>query len=110
VIQTVARVTQVAFDKTGTLTAGHPMVTDLILLSGSETDLLAVAGGVEAGSSHPLAQAILTHVTAAGIPPCPPHRPRRCPFRARRRWWRVKPPGSAPPALLPVKARWISPA
>ena len=60
--------TQVAFDKTGTLTHGKPVVTDLLPAQGvSEADLLAVAGAVETGSSHPLALAILRRVEEAGI-------------------------------------------
>ena len=46
-------------DKTGTLTEGHPTVTDLIPLSGSEEELLRVAFGAEAFSTHPLASAIV---------------------------------------------------
>ena len=69
VIETAARTTTVAFDKTGTLTVGRPSVTDVIPLSGIEQDLLAVAAGVEAGSSHPLALAILARAAAAGVAP-----------------------------------------
>ncbi|KFI28410.1 ATPase [Haematobacter massiliensis] len=68
VIEAAAHVTQVAFDKTGTLTHGKPVVTDLLPAQGvSEADLLAVAGAVETGSSHPLALAILRRVEEAGI-------------------------------------------
>lgn len=67
VIEAVARVTQVAFDKTGTLTAGRPIVTDVVVLMGSEADLLAIAAGVETGSSHPLAEAILRKAAEAGV-------------------------------------------
>ena len=72
VIETAARLGRVAFDKTGTLTRGTPEVTDLLPAEGvTEAELLAVAGGVETGSSHPLAQAILRRVEAAGITPLP---------------------------------------
>ena len=71
VIEAVARVTQVAFDKTGTLTAGRPVVTDVVVLNGSEAELLAVAAAVETGSSHPLAEAILRKAVAAGITALP---------------------------------------
>ena len=68
VIETAAKVTHVTFDKTGTLTHGKPVVTDLVTAAGvSETELLAVAGGVEGGSSHPLALAVLRRVEAAGV-------------------------------------------
>ncbi len=67
VIEAVARTTQVAFDKTGTLTVGRPAVTDVVVLDGTESDLLAIAAGVESGSSHPLAEAILRKAEAAGV-------------------------------------------
>lgn len=69
VIEAAAKVTHVAFDKTGTLTRGAPAVTDLLPAPGvDEAELLAVAAGVEAGSSHPLAQAILRRAEAAAVP------------------------------------------
>ena len=71
VIEAVARVTQVAFDKTGTLTAGRPAVTDVVVLDGTESDLLAVAAGVENGSSHPLAEAILRRAKDSGVTALP---------------------------------------
>ena len=50
----------VIFDKTGTLTMGKPEVVDLQMAAGAtEEQLLAAAASVEAGSDHPLAQAIL---------------------------------------------------
>lgn len=72
VIEATARVTQVAFDKTGTLTYGRPVVTDILPLNGTpKAEILAVAAAVEAGSSHPLARAILAQAIAAGIAPLP---------------------------------------
>ena len=50
----------VIFDKTGTLTMGKPEVVDLVIADGATEDqLLTVAASVDAGSEHPLAQAIL---------------------------------------------------
>jgi Cu2+-exporting ATPase len=50
----------IIFDKTGTLTMGQPEVVGLALAAGaSEEALLSAAAAVEAGSDHPLAQAIL---------------------------------------------------
>ncbi|MDH2383727.1 heavy metal translocating P-type ATPase [Bradyrhizobium sp. CER78] len=47
-------------DKTGTLTEGKPKVVRIIAVEGvDESDLLRLAAGVEQGSEHPLAQAII---------------------------------------------------
>ena len=72
VIEAAAKVTRVAFDKTGTLTHGRPAVTDVIPF-GSTTveEVLAVAAGVESGSGHPLAVAILNRAAEAKITPLP---------------------------------------
>ena len=60
-------VTLVAFDKTGTLTEGRPEVTDLCPAEGvAADDLLRLAAALQAGSEHPLAEAVRRR--AAGIP------------------------------------------
>ncbi|AGT10961.1 heavy metal translocating P-type ATPase [Paracoccus aminophilus] len=79
VIEAAASVTQIAFDKTGTLTEGQPQVVRLLapvaagggLSPEVEAELLATAAGVETGSNHPLAQAILRRAEAAGIAALP---------------------------------------
>ncbi len=71
VIESMAKADLVAFDKTGTLTRGRPVVTDVVPLTGSETALLALAAGLEAGSSHPLALAVGEAASAAGVAPRP---------------------------------------
>ncbi|MEX0744203.1 MAG: heavy metal translocating P-type ATPase, partial [Phycisphaeraceae bacterium] len=58
----------VAFDKTGTLTEGRPRVTQLVPLNGhTEADLLMRAAALEAGSNHPLAQAVLAEARQRNI-------------------------------------------
>jgi Cu+-exporting ATPase len=60
----------VLFDKTGTLTSGHPSVSDVVAsVPGQERDLLAIAAGLEASSSHPLASAVLSAATEKGVAP-----------------------------------------
>ena len=69
VVEAVAGVGQVAFDKTGTLTRGRPEVTDIAPLEAPADTVLALAAGIEAGSSHPLARAIRDRAAAAGLVP-----------------------------------------
>ena len=70
VIEAASKVGWVAFDKTGTLTHGRPQVTDVVPFGKTtEGELLAVAAGVETGSSHPLAVAILNRAKDAGVAP-----------------------------------------
>ena len=58
----------VAFDKTGTLTEGRPRVTDLLPMEGQSAEaVLALATGVEQGSAHPLAKAILAEGVVRGL-------------------------------------------
>ncbi len=66
VIEAAARAKVVAFDKTGTLTVGRPVVTDVITYGTTETEMLALAAGVEGGSSHPLALAVLAEAERRG--------------------------------------------
>lgn len=69
VIEAAAGVRQVAFDKTGTLTHGRPQVVDVLPVSDvTESEVLRLAAAVEAGSSHPLAQAILKRAEGLDIP------------------------------------------
>ncbi|MCK0206563.1 cadmium-translocating P-type ATPase [Starkeya koreensis] len=67
VLEVLRTVNAVALDKTGTLTEGKPKVTDLIAFDGDEATLLARAAALEAGSTHPLASAILNEAAARGL-------------------------------------------
>jgi Cu+-exporting ATPase len=49
----------VAFDKTGTLTSGSPRIAHLSAATGSDAELLQLAGALQRGSEHPLAKAVL---------------------------------------------------
>ncbi len=59
----------VVMDKTGTITEGKPRVTDMQALTCSETELLALAAGMEQGSEHPLAEAIVACGKERGVTP-----------------------------------------
>jgi Zn2+/Cd2+-exporting ATPase len=59
----------IAFDKTGTLTSGKMSVVRVKAFSGSEGDLLALLGGLEAQSDHPLARSVMAYLAKKGILP-----------------------------------------
>ena len=66
------KVGTVVFDKTGTLTDGTPHVTDTIAADdSSQQDVLAIAAGLQAGSEHPLAHAVLAEAKTAALAPPP---------------------------------------
>ena len=54
-------------DKTGTITEGKPVVTDVIALSADENELIAIAAGMEKGSEHPLADAVVDYAKKKNI-------------------------------------------
>ncbi len=56
-----------AVDKTGTLTRGEPEVIDIVPLSVAPDEALALAAGLEQGSEHPLAKAVLRLAQARGL-------------------------------------------
>jgi len=63
-LEQAQRVTTIVFDKTATLTRGTPVVTEVV---GDERELLRLAGAVERGSEHPLAEAILAHADSLDL-------------------------------------------
>ena len=69
-LERLGTVDTVVVDKTGTLTLGKPKLIAVEPIDGvAEPDLLAVAAGLEAGSEHPLATAVITGVRDRKIEP-----------------------------------------
>ncbi len=61
-LETAHLIDTVVLDKTGTITQGKPVVTETDCFGGiSRQDLLQIAGSLEKGSEHPLADAIVQH-------------------------------------------------
>ncbi|KHD89627.1 MAG: hypothetical protein OM95_02570 [Bdellovibrio sp. ArHS] len=58
-LELAEKIKVLVLDKTGTITEGRPQVTDVFAVHGSKEDILRWAGSLEAGSSHPLAAAIV---------------------------------------------------
>jgi Cu2+-exporting ATPase len=59
VLETLGRATHVVFDKTGTLTYGHPVLRETVTFGAPKRRMaLQLAAALEAGSAHPLAQAL----------------------------------------------------
>ena len=72
-LEEATRLDVVIFDKTGTLTLGKPEVVEVVAARGrTETEVLALAAGMERHSEHPLAHAILAK--ANGIEAMPAER------------------------------------
>ena len=67
-LERLAAVDTIVVDKTGTLTLGKPSLTAVEAAQGfSDNDVLKFAAAIEAGSEHPLAQAILLAAEQRGI-------------------------------------------
>lgn len=67
-LERMAKVDVLVVDKTGTLTEGKPALTDVIAFKGvDETEMLALVRGIESGSEHPLAEAIVDGIENRGI-------------------------------------------
>jgi len=74
VLELAHRLNIVAFDKTGTLTIGKPRLLDLISFDSTvdKATLLASAAGLQLGSEHPLAKALLVAAKEQDIGPILP--------------------------------------
>jgi len=84
----------VVFDKTGTLTDGTPHVAAYLAADDSDQNrVLAIAAGLQAGSEHPLARAVLEESAARSVPPQPARAQQALPGRgiagevAGQTWW-----------------------
>jgi Cu+-exporting ATPase len=67
-IEVLQTVDTLVIDKTGTLTVGKPTLATIVPIQDvSETTLLQAAGGLERGSEHPLAAAIVRGAEQRGI-------------------------------------------
>lgn len=68
VLEAIATCRTAIFDKTGTLTYGRPRLTDQFVVPGMEASyVLGLVASLEQYSKHPLAQAILTAASSAGL-------------------------------------------
>ncbi len=72
-LQRLAEADTLVIDKTGTITQGHPEVARVVPLTAGmdEKGLLALAAAVEAGATHPLAEAIAQAARRARLEPPP---------------------------------------
>jgi P-type Cu2+ transporter len=68
-LERMREVDVVLFDKTGTLTEAQHVVTGIAAAPQSRSDVLSLAGAVEADSEHPLARAIVRAAQAEGKQP-----------------------------------------
>lgn len=66
-LEVLGKVDTIVFDKTGTLTEGKPTLTTIRCVPPwSEQELLRAAAGLEQGSEHPLAEAIVAGARSRG--------------------------------------------
>ncbi len=68
-LETAHSVDTVVMDKTGTITEGKPKVTDVLNFDIDQNQLIEIASGLESGSEHPLAEAVMEYAGVKGIRP-----------------------------------------
>jgi len=66
-LESAHRLTTIVLDKTGTVTRGVPVVTDIAAHVVEEETLLRLAASAEAGSEHPLGEAIVRSAAERGL-------------------------------------------
>ncbi len=65
ILEQTRRIGTIVLDKTGTITEGRPELTDVVPLDGAgRSEVLRLAGAVEAASEHPIAQAVVAAARA----------------------------------------------
>lgn len=57
----------VALDKTGTITTAHPEIAGIKAFEMPEEEIMRIAASLEAGFSHPIAEAIVSYASLKGI-------------------------------------------
>jgi len=73
-LERLAEADTLVIDKTGTITSGRPEVTEIVPVEGvAEEEILKLAASVEAGSTHPLAGAVLRRAEERGVVPGTTH-------------------------------------
>ncbi len=60
-LESAKNITAIIFDKTGTITEGRPVVTDMLWLNNTVSNIQVFAS-LEKQSEHPLAEAVLKHL------------------------------------------------
>ena len=82
-LEHAGEVSTVVLDKTGTITEGKPAVTEIQVFGNqfSREEILRLAGSVERGSEHPVAEAILHAATEEKVPLAEPSQFKAIPGR-----------------------------
>ena len=70
ILESTKRIDTVVLDKTGTVTTGEMTLLNVVVADGENADdVLTVAGALEAGSEHPIAEAITASAREKGVLP-----------------------------------------
>ncbi len=70
-LESAHNIAVVAFDKTGTLTKGTPALIAADAFGISRAEMMAIAAGLQSGSEHPLAKAVLAAAAAENVAATP---------------------------------------